>query len=115
MSFWDSIKPATRAPVATAVDLQADQKTVKVAWSDGVATEVSARALRQYCPCAECVEEWSGRRTYDVATIPAELKVLELAPVGNYAVTFTFGDLHRTGIYNWEYLRQLSTHGAAPA
>ena len=33
---------------------------------------------------------------------------LEIAPVGNYALCFTFGDLHKIGIYNWKTLRELS-------
>ncbi len=109
MSIWDSVKPAKKVPVATAVDLSADAKALALRWNDGVASTVTARTLRQYCPCAECVEEWSGRRTFDVATISAEMKIVELTAVGNYALTFTFGDMHRTGIFNWETLRQLST------
>ena len=46
---------------------------------------------------------------------PAALqKIVEASPVGNYALSFTFGDLHRTGIYQWPYLRELST-APAPA
>ena len=113
MSFWDSVKPAKRAPVATAADVGADQRSLSLVWSDGVHSTVTARTLRQYCPCAECVEEWSGKRTFDVEKISPEMKIIEVAPVGNYAITFTFGDMHRTGIYVWEHLRELST-GMAP-
>ncbi len=109
MSFWDSIKPAKRAPVATAADVAADQKSLALQWNDGVRSTVSARTLRQYCPCAECVEEWSGKRTFDIEKIAPEMKIIEVAPVGNYAITFTFGDMHRTGIYVWEHLRELSS------
>ncbi len=109
MSFWDTLKPAKKTTHATGLELSADQKQLTVTWSDGAVQQVDARRLRQYCPCAACVEEWSGKRTYDVETIPADMKVVEVVPVGNYAVSFTFGDLHRTGIYNWEYLRELST------
>ena len=112
MSFWDTIKPSKRAPVATAVDVQAGQQSLALTWNDGERTVVSARVLRQFCPCAECVEEWSGKRTFDIEKIPAGMKIIEVAPVGNYAVTFTFGDLHRTGIYVWEHLRELSTRVA---
>lgn len=108
MSFWNTIKPAKRAPTATAVELSADQRTLALTWSDGATHAVSSRTLRQYCPCAECVEEWSGKRTFDVEQIPAEMKVIEVNPMGNYALSFTFGDLHRTGIFNWEYLRALA-------
>jgi DUF971 family protein len=114
MSFWDSLKPSQRAPSAVAVDLAANQQRLQVRWSDGVTTAVLARTLRQYCPCAECVEEWTGKRTFELESIPVEMKVVEVQPMGNYALTFTFGDLHRTGIYKWENLRQLSEQHPAP-
>ena len=107
-NFWDSIKPATRVPVAVQVDLSQDQRTLALKWDDGLQTQVTSRSLRQNCPCAECVEEWSGKRTFDVEKVPADLKVIEISPVGNYALCFTFGDLHRIGIFNWKTLRELS-------
>jgi DUF971 family protein len=108
MSFWNRIKPAQKSPVATQVSLSADQRVLELTWSDGVTTKVSARTLRQHCPCAECVEEWSGKRTFDPESIPAETKAVEVHAVGNYALAFTFGDLHRTGIFQWTYLRELA-------
>ncbi|MGQ0505210.1 MAG: DUF971 domain-containing protein [Myxococcaceae bacterium] len=108
MSFWDHIKPATRVPQAAHVALESGGAVVRVEWDDGHKTQVSARKLRQSCPCAECVEEWSGRRTFEVETIPEGMKILEASPVGNYALQFTFSDAHRTGIYNWGHLRELS-------
>ncbi len=109
MSFWDSIKPAVKVPVAVRVDRSADQRTLSLEWDDGLKTQVSARTLRQHCPCAECVEEWSGKRTFDIEKIPAEIKVVEIEAVGNYALSFVFGDLHRIGIFNWNTLRELSS------
>lgn len=107
-NFWDSIKPATRVPVAVQVDLSEDQRLLTLKWDDGLETKVTGRTLRQNCPCAECVEEWSGRRTFNQDKIPAELKIIEISAVGNYALCFTFGDLHRIGIFNWKHLRALA-------
>lgn len=113
MSLWDSVKPAKKkAPHVTNVELAADQKYLALTFSDGVSHQIAARTLRQYCPCAGCVEEWTGKRTFEVDTIPADMKVVEVVPVGNYALTFTFGDLHRTGIFTWELLRELCETGA---
>ncbi|MFZ5472051.1 MAG: DUF971 domain-containing protein [Myxococcota bacterium] len=108
MSFWDHVRPSQRPPVAQNVELSSDQRVLTLSWDDGVKTQVSAQTLRQHCPCAECVEEWSGKRTFDQANIPEGMKLVELAPVGNYALCFTFGDAHRIGIFNWSYLRELS-------
>ncbi len=113
MSIWDSVKPAKKSITATHVELSADRRTLSLAWSDGTGSTVTTRRLRQYCPCAGCVEEWSGRRTFDPETIPADMTVNDVQPVGNYALSFTFGDQHRTGIFQWEYLKELSANQAA--
>ena len=36
-----------------------------------------------------------------------DVGIIGLEPVGNYAVRIKFDDLHDTGIYSWQYLRQL--------
>lgn len=108
MTFWEHLKPRKRPPSATAVELSADRRVLTLAWEDGQRTSVTARKLRQSCPCAECVEEWTGRRTLDVASVPEDLTLNEVAPVGNYALSFVFGDAHRVGIFDWSYLRELS-------
>ena len=36
-----------------------------------------------------------------------EVQILELHPVGNYAVRLVFDDLHSTGIFSWDYLYEL--------
>ena len=107
--FWKHLKPAVRAPAATGVKLAAEGAQLVLDWEDGAHTAVGARALRQNCPCAECVEEWSGRRTFEATAIPEDMKVLEVQQVGNYALSFTFADKHSTGIFQWTTLRELST------
>ncbi len=37
----------------------------------------------------------------------AHVGILDLEPVGNYAVRIKFDDLHDTGIYSWDYFYQL--------
>ena len=33
----------------------------------------------------------------------ANVAVLEVKPIGNYAVRLVFDDMHSTGIYSWDY------------
>ena len=35
-----------------------------------------------------------------------------IAPVGHYAVRLVFDDGHDTGLYNWDYLRELGENAA---
>ena len=97
LSFWDRIKPAARPPIATDVSLTPDGRTLNLRWDDGFTTGASAQHLRQQCPCAECVDEWTNKRTLDPAKVPADLTITTVQPVGNYALAFVFADGHSTG------------------
>lgn len=113
MSLWDHMKPVARPPLPTSLERTASG--LSVVWSDGIRTLISAHELRVGCPCAGCVEEWSGRRMVNPAEIPADLALTAIEPVGNYALSATFTDGHATGIYSWATLRGLgASEPAAP-
>lgn len=85
---------------------------ILVRWPGGAEVRLPAFALRDACPCAGCVEEGTGRKILDPATIPADVRPGLVEPVGNYAVKIHWSDGHDTGIYTWTHLRELS--GLAP-
>jgi DUF971 family protein len=91
-----------------ALKLAPDAKSLELAWDDGQTTRVASRRLRQACPCAACVDEWTNKRTLDVEGVPEDLQLVEITPVGNYALALKFGDGHATGIFPWPLLRELS-------
>lgn len=115
MSIWDHVKPktTTSAPNAVGVDVESGGKRVRLVWDDGKTTAVSARTLRQLCPCAQCVDEWTNKRTFDPDTIKPDMKIVAQGPVGNYAVSFRFVDGHATGIFTWSFLRETSEKNPA--
>ncbi len=76
-------------------------------WPGGRQTPVPAKVLRDCCPCAGCVEEGTGRKLLDPATIPDDIRVIEMNPVGNYAVQIRWSDGHDTGLYSWDTLRRV--------
>lgn len=78
---------------------------LRFVWPGGKETTVAPFALRDACPCAGCVEEGTGRKILDPSTIPADVKVNQIEPVGNYAVKLHWSDGHDTGIYSWSFLR----------
>jgi DUF971 family protein len=57
--------------------------------------------------CAECVEEFTGKRKIAHGSIPSTLERVSVSPVGNYALQFGWSDGHNTGIYTFDYLREL--------
>ncbi len=81
---------------------------VRILWPDAPAVTIPAARLRDLCPCASCVEEGTGRKLLDPATIPADIRPLAVLPVGSYAVQIRWSDGHSTGIYSWDTLREAS-------
>jgi len=79
-----------------------------ITWADDHVSRYSAAGLRRACPCAQCVNEWTGQRVLKPETISQELTIADLSIVGRYALNFRWSDGHETGIYSFRYLRELS-------
>jgi len=78
-----------------------------ITWNDGHFGSYPSWYLRENCPCASCVEEFTGRRMLAQGSIPGDLERIEVEPVGNYALRFRWSDDHDTGIYPFDFLRRL--------
>ncbi len=76
-------------------------------WSDGVQSEYLTLNLRLSCPCAACVNEWTGEKTLDPAKVPENIRPLRLFSVGAYAMGIHWSDGHSSGIFAYDYLRRL--------
>jgi DUF971 family protein len=108
MGLLDRIhaKPNEIAP-PQAIDI-APNHDFLITWEGGRQVSLSSRKLRDACPCAACVEEFTGRKILDSGSIPADIRPTQLQPVGNYAVQIFWSDGHDSGIYTWQTLRKLS-------
>lgn len=91
---------------------QVGPDVIRITWNDGVVNDYQARQLRLSCPCAACVEEWTGRALLDPKGVPPFLTIMVVDPVGRYALNFTFSDGHHTGIFSWERLRSMAEQAA---
>ena len=89
----------------TELRLHKDRKTLSIAFDDGERFDLAAEYLRVKSPSAEV----QGHSAEERKTVPGKINVmiLEVLPVGNYAVRLTFDDMHSTGIFSWDYLRDL--------
>jgi DUF971 family protein len=87
--------------------VQEGDATVRIAWADGRVCSYQAARLRRACPCAQCVNEWTGQRTLKPESISPDVEIINLATVGRYALNFRWSDGHETGIYSFQYLRGL--------
>lgn len=80
---------------------------LRITWADGVVSIYTAAELRRVCPCAQCVNEWTGQRMLKPESISEELSIADVSIVGRYALNFRWSDGHETGIYSFRYLREL--------
>ncbi len=96
---------STTQPWPTELRLSKDRKTLAVAFDSGERFDLSAEYLRVKSPSAEV----QGHSPDERKTVPGkrDVMILEIQPIGNYAVRLTFDDMHSTGIYAWDYLAEL--------
>jgi len=89
----------------TELRLSKDRKTLAVAFDSGERFDLSAEYLRVKSPSAEV----QGHSPDERKTVPGkrDVMILEIHPIGNYAVRLTFDDMHSTGIYAWDYFADL--------
>jgi DUF971 family protein len=85
--------------------LKRAEKLLEIAFDDGNRFSLPAEYLRVESPSAEVQGHGAGQKT--LVHGRAYIGMMELEPVGNYAVRIKFDDLHDTGIYSWNYLYQL--------
>ena len=85
--------------------LHKDRKTLTVTFGADERFDLPAEYLRVKSPSAEV----QGHSAEERKTVPGkrDVAIMEVLPVGNYAVRLVFDDMHSTGIFGWDYLRDL--------
>jgi len=95
-------------PWPTELRLHKDRRALTVVFDGGESFELPAEYLRVRSPSAEV----QGHSPAERRTVGGkrDVALLELQPVGNYAVRLIFDDMHSTGIFSWDYLYELGRH-----
>jgi DUF971 family protein len=96
------------------LNLKRDEK-LEIDWQDGRKSVYSISLLRSMCPCAQCktirqeketkkplLQILPGNYTEPITAVSAEL-------VGNYALKIEWSDNHGSGIYSFQYLREIGS------
>jgi DUF971 family protein len=101
---------AGERPWPTELRLAKDRKVLNVSFDNGERFALDAEYLRVTSPSAEV----QGHSPSERKTVPGKrhVAILEVQPVGNYAVRLVFDDLHSTGIYSWDYFLELGRNRA---
>jgi ATP-binding protein involved in chromosome partitioning len=100
------VPDAANDPTPIRID-QAGPRQLTITWSNGRESVYDVRALRLACPCAHCVDEWTGAERLDPDRVPEDVQPLQIAPVGRYGLRIDWNDGHTTGIYTFRRLRDL--------
>ncbi len=90
--------------------------SIEIVWQKDTTNKLKSTLLRKYCPCADCEELRVANRINtntkkSLRVIKSDIKsqcdIIEIKPVGNYAITIIWGDGHKNGIYTFTLLRKL--------
>ncbi len=95
-------------PWPTELRVAKDRRNLLVLFDDGTSYDFSAELLRVRSPSAEV----QGHSPDQRVTVPGKknVEISRLEPVGNYAVRVVFSDGHNTGLFSWDYLKELGEH-----
>jgi len=85
-----------------------NEGVLEVLWAPGRLRRYPFKFLRCECPCAACVNEFTGERILNPETIPETIVPTGVSFSGNYALKIQWADGHNTGIYTWEQLQKLA-------
>jgi DUF971 family protein len=92
----------------TELRLAKDKRVLTVSFEDGKSFALPAELLRVLSPSAE-VQGHSEAQRVTVAG-KKDVRILRIEPIGNYAARIVFDDGHDTGLFAWDYLRELGEH-----
>ena len=99
-----------KTPWPTELRVNRAEKRLTLTFEDGASFTLPAELLRVESPSAEVQGHGPSQKT--ILAGRRHVSIMELEPVGNYAVRILFDDLHSTGIYSWRYLHYLGRNQA---
>jgi DUF971 family protein len=83
---------------------------LRIIWEDRHESVYSVNTLRRKCPCAECLKiRNEPRNPLRVISGPvhSSVDIEEMSLTGNYGLNIAFSDGHNTGIFSFDYLREI--------
>lgn len=96
---------AMHSPAPKQIRLGKDRHSLHVVFPDGAAFDLPAEYLRVFSPSAEVRGHGGGEMMLVLGK--ERVKILDVQPVGRYAVKLVFDDGHDSGLYDWGLLREL--------
>lgn len=91
--------------IPSEIKLHQVSRLLEITFDNGNTFSLPYEFLRVYTPSAEARGHGPGQEVLQVGK--ENIDILEVIPMGNYAVTLKFSDGHNTGIYTWDLLYKL--------
>ena len=101
--------PSLADPWPTEIKLTEEGRLLTIAFDTGEVFTLPSRALRVATPSAEMKRLSAAEREAQIGDRP--IRIVEIEPIGNYAIRPTFDDGHATGIFTWAHLARLGREG----
>ena len=89
----------------TEIKLHKVSAVLEIQYEDGSIFELPSEYLRVYSQSAEAVGHGPGQET--LQTGKEDVTIIDIRPVGNYAIGISFSDGHDSGLYSWDLLYKL--------
>jgi DUF971 family protein len=89
-------------PTPVSMTVHGRSRVLEISFSDGAQYRIPFELMRIYSPSAEVKGHGPGQEV--LQTGKRNVDVVEVVPVGNYAIQPTFSDGHSSGIFAWDYL-----------
>ncbi len=95
------------APTPTALTLHGASRVLEISFSDDASFRIPFELMRICSPSAEVQGHGPGQEVLQSGK--RDVEIVNLQPVGNYAVLPVFSDGHESGIYSWDLLYELGS------
>ena len=92
----------------TEITLHQQSKLLEIAFDDGSRYRLPYEFLRVHSPSAAVRGHGPSQEVLQIGK--QDVSVIDVQPVGSYAIKVTFDDGHNTGLYSWGYLHELGKY-----
>jgi DUF971 family protein len=91
-----------------------EERILELIWTPEDVSRIPLRLVRQSCPCAVCVDEFTGKQLLNPESVPVDITIHEAGLSGNYAMKIRWSDSHDSGLFTWDHLRRIAQRSQKP-
>ena len=87
------------------IRLKREEKLLEIDFDDGMSFRLPAELLRVESPSADVQGHHPSQKT--IVPGRRHVGIMNIEPVGTYAIRIQFDDMHNTGLFTWDWLYRL--------